>query len=136
MQGYERNGPYTVQAGHLLHLCTDFTVSLDQQNSSLLANRMLKSLHPTSAVCGMPKEKAMAYICEYEKYDRQFYTGFLGPVNWEHETRLFVNLRCLQLYGKEAIIYAGAGITVDSDPKREWLETETKCDTLLKVMSV
>ena len=136
LQGFISNGPYTVRAGHLLHLCTEFTVALDQQNSSLLGSRILNLLHPTSAVCGMPKEEAMAYICRYEKYDRQFYTGFLGPVNWEYETHLFVNLRCLQLYRKEATIYAGAGITVDSDPKREWLETETKCDTLLKVMSV
>lgn len=101
VQDYIRNGPYTMRAGHLLHLCTDFTLALDQQNSSILGSRILKLLHPTSAVCGMPKEEAMAYICKFEKYDRQFYTGFLGPVNWECETRFFVNLRCLQLYGNE-----------------------------------
>ena len=50
-------------------------------------------------------------------------------------TSLFVNLRCMQLLENVAIIYAGAGLTEDSDPEKELIETEMKMNTLLKVMN-
>ena len=49
--------------------------------------------------------------------------------------RLFVNLRCLQLRGAEAVLYAGTGLTVDSEPAREWAETELKLQTVGAVLN-
>jgi isochorismate synthase len=95
---------------------------------------MLKLLHPTSAVCGMPLESAREFLRANEGYDRQFYTGYLGPVNVKGESHLFVNLRCMQLFSKKAILYAGAGVTIDSDAEKEWEETEMKLDTLLSAI--
>jgi isochorismate synthase len=95
---------------------------------------MLQLLHPTSAVCGQPLDKALEFIRKHENYKRQFYTGYLGPINFEDRTDLFVNLRCLQIMQEKLILYAGAGITQDSIPEKEWEETELKLNTLLKVI--
>jgi isochorismate synthase len=127
---YDEYGPRTFQAGNLLHLKSDFYVDLNQVRYPDLLTVMLRLLHPTSAVCGMPMPEALAFIKEHEGYDRSFYTGFLGPVNIENETHLFVNLRCLKWLGDSVFLYAGAGITADSDPAAEFRESELKMETL------
>ena len=96
---------------------------------------MLELLHPTSAVCGTPKTEALNYITRTENYKRELYSGFLGPVNIQKETHLFVNLRCLQVTENRLLFYAGAGITEDSDPEKEWKETEHKCKTLESIFN-
>ena len=88
-------------------------------------------LHPTSAVCGMPKETAMKFVLANENFSRELYSGYLGPVNIGGETHLFVNLRCVKIVENEITFFAGAGITEDSDPEKEFLETETKMDSLI-----
>lgn len=135
LREFEEHGPQTVIAGNILHLNTDLIVDMRATNFPQLGSVMLELLHPTSAVCGMPLENALQFIIENEGYDREFYSGYLGPVNFQNQTNLFVNLRCLQLLKEEAIIYAGAGITKDSDPEKEWKETELKMNTLLQVLS-
>lgn len=130
LRDFDEIGPRTVVAGNLMHLRTDFRVDMEATGFPRLGSQMLELLHPTSAVCGMPLAQAKAFLAEHEQLDRQFFAGFLGPVNLKEETSLFVNLRCMQLLSKEAVLYAGAGITADSDPEREWLETEEKIKTL------
>jgi isochorismate synthase len=96
---------------------------------------MLQLLHPTSAVCGMPKEESLAFILMNEGYNREFYSGFLGQVNFRDETHIFVNLRCMQIFDTSAYLYAGGGITAHSQPQKEWQETIYKMQTLLNVLS-
>lgn len=127
-------GPQTVSAGQIVHLQTQFRVRLDQPRLSQLANQILHQLHPTSAVCGMPKPEALSFILEKENYDRAFYCGFLGPVHLNNQSHLFVNLRCMQLKQDKAILYVGGGITPDSIPQAEWTETVLKSKTLLNVL--
>ncbi len=134
LREFEELGPRTVEAANLLHLRTDFEVDTQALNFPELASVMLELLHPTSAVCGMPKAPSLEFIQQYEGYDRELYSGFLGQVNIEQETHLFVNLRCMQVFENEAVLYAGAGITQDSLPEKEWTETEQKCQTLLSVL--
>ena len=133
--GVEEEGPHTVSAGHLLHLQTLFRVILGEAERLSLANRILRELHPTSAVCGMPKEPALAFIRAHEGYERSFYSGFLGPVHVTGRSDLFVNLRCMQLDRDRAWLYVGGGITPDSDPAAEWNETVLKSRTLLSVLT-
>jgi len=132
LREYHETGPRTVIAGQLLHLRTDFEVNLKQVPFPSLGTDMLRLLHPTSAVGGMPKVAAMEFIQAHEGYDRAYYSGFLGPVNVAAPgiARLYVNLRCLQVRADEAILYAGTGLTADSDPVREWQETEMKLQTV------
>jgi isochorismate synthase len=134
LREYHETGPRTVAAGRLLHLRTDFEVNLNEVPFPNLGTDMLRLLHPTSAVGGMPRQAALDFLHRYEGYDRAYYSGFLGPVNVAAPgvARLFVNLRCLQLRpnDREAVLYAGTGLTIDSDPTKEWRETELKLQTV------
>jgi isochorismate synthase len=130
----EEEGPRTVAAANVVHLQTLFRVRLPEDERLTLANRVLDELHPTSAVCGMPKRQALAFILGHERYDRRFYSGFLGPVHMDGRSSLFVNLRCMQLDEGFATLYVGGGITAESDPAAEWRETEMKAETMLSVL--
>ncbi|MCX6050013.1 MAG: chorismate-binding protein [Chloroflexi bacterium] len=127
-------GPETTAAGNVVHLRTTFQVKRPQEEILTLANQVLHQLHPTSAVCGMPKDKALSFILAHEQYDRSFYSGFLGPVHIGGQSSLYVNLRCMQLQKQTANLYIGAGITGESQPAAEWRETALKSETLLNVL--
>lgn len=130
---YDEVGPRTVQAGNLMHLRSTFTVDTKAINFPELTTVMLDLLHPTSAVCGMPKTPATQLIYETENFDREFYSGYLGPININQATDLFVNLRTMKISEGLATLFAGCGITADSNSEKEWLETEMKCRTIENV---
>lgn len=128
--------PYSIQAGSIWHIKTDISGVF---NLGLSLQQVVSLLHPTPAVCGLPKEDSKAFILENEKYDRTFYTGFLGELNSSltNETQssdLFVNLRCMQIVENEALLYMGCGITKDSIPEKEWEESSNKSVTMKKVL--
>ncbi len=131
LREFEEHGPKTVQAGKLLHLKTDFLVNLKAVDYPLLGSVMLNLLHPTSAVCGMPMEPAHRFLQQNEGYDRSLYTGFIGPVNIDEQTDIYVNLRCIQWSPDRVVGYAGCGVTADSIPENEWKESEIKINSLL-----
>ncbi|RLD26897.1 MAG: isochorismate synthase [Bacteroidetes bacterium] len=121
----------TIRAGSLLHLQTKISGTL--KTEAINFKRLLRKLHPTPAVCGLPKETAKAFILNNESCDREFYTGFLGELNTNH-SELFVNLRCMQLKNNKAILYVGGGITKDSIPENEWNETLNKAKIIKRVL--
>jgi len=123
--------PYTIKAGNLLHIKTDIEGVLDE-NSDL--KQLITVLHPTPAVCGFPKFEAKKFILENENYNREYYSGFLGELNKNNVTDLFVNLRCMQIKNKQVHLYIGGGITKDSVPEKEWLETVNKSMTMKKIL--
>jgi isochorismate synthase len=135
LREFQEMGPKTSQSGHLVHLKTEFTVDTRKESYPQLAAVMLELLHPTSAVCGMPKKPALQFLHQREGFDRSFFSGYLGPVNMQGDTRLFVNLRCMQILDAEIAFYAGAGITEDSVPSKEWVETEMKIETMRNLFS-
>lgn len=143
----------TVRAGTLLHLRSDISGEVLQEHIGL--KQLISVIHPTPAVCGLPKESAKEFILEYENYNREFYTGFLGELNLKTErkrntnrrnqenqaygsvsisTALYVNLRCMKFEGNKAVIFVGGGITKDSDPEAEWEETLNKAETMKAVL--
>lgn len=124
---------YTFEAGSVAHLRTDITGVLKNRKATLKS--ISSALHPTPAVCGTPKEEAKKFIVENEGYHREFYTGFIGPICGENTcSSLFVNLRCMKLSENEVTLYSGGGITADSEPISEWLETKNKLQTMLQVI--
>lgn len=127
-------GPYTATAGELAHLKTDIRFRL---SSAEALGGLLQALHPTPAVCGLPKEEAFRFILSHEGYDRGYYAGFLGRWEPEGKTALYVNLRCMQSdEGAEKIrLYAGGGILSASVCEEEWMETERKLQTMKYVIS-
>ncbi|WP_294480522.1 isochorismate synthase [uncultured Bacteroides sp.] len=125
------NGPYPAYAGALSHLKTDFHFSL-KDNKGL--GDLLKVLHPTPAVCGLPKEQAYRFILENEGYDRRYYSGFIGWLDPEGRTDLYVNLRCMHIDEDQLTLYAGGGILASSELNDEWLETEKKLQTMKRLI--
>lgn len=123
---------YTVKAGSLVHLRADISGCI---SSDFDLKKMIQVLHPTPAICGMPKELAKEFILKNENYHREYYTGFLGEIN-DKTIDLFVNLRCMKLDAiqKQVSLYIGGGITKDSDPNLEWEETVAKSKVMKKVL--
>lgn len=117
----------TIAAGPVAHLQTIFTGKI--KNKQL--PELIAQLHPTPAVCGIPKEKALELIRESESHLRGDYTGYIGPVK-KGDLSLFVNLRSALLTSKKMHLFIGGGITSGSNPEKEWDETELKAETLLK----
>lgn len=141
----------TEKAGDLLHLRTDIKATFELSK----LGEIIHKLHPTPAVCGLPKQEAYDFLRANEAYDRQFYTGFLGELNRSYQkqrssrqrnqenmayksigktSNLFVNLRCMNFVDKKINIYVGGGITQESIPEDEWAETVSKSRTMLKVL--
>lgn len=127
----EEEGPYTSRAGQLLHLKTEFHFA---PRAPFSICSMVRRLHPTPAVCGLPKEEAHRFILEHEGYDRSYYSGVVGMLDPEEETQLYVNLRSARLDGQGACLYVGGGLLADSALDKEWVETENKMRTMGEVM--
>ena len=129
--------PKTIKAGNLLHLKTEIQ-GIIHNNTNL--RDLVLLLHPTPAVCGLPQIKAVHFINKFEGYNREFYAGHLGEINYNNttETDLYVNLRCMQIQNNtelyKAHLYIGCGITKDSIPEKEWFETVNKAMTLKNVL--
>jgi isochorismate synthase len=132
IRDYRVSSPYVKKAGNLLHLRTDFSLAFEKVNGQLW--ELVDALHPTPAVAGQPKDDAVRFIKQLEPHDREYYTGFLGPVNGHRELDLFVNLRCLKITPGYLALYVGGGITLDSDPSDEWDETRLKVESLLEIL--
>jgi isochorismate synthase len=132
VDAYTRKGPYVASAGNLLHLRTDFSFSAHSVGTRLPS--LINALHPTPAVCGMSTGKAMDFIMNTEKHNREYYTGFLGPIGLGDLIQLYVNLRCMKVLHDRLVLFIGGGITLESVAEEEWEETEIKAETLLSVL--
>ncbi len=133
VKSYQKIGPYVKRAANLLHLRTDFIFENKAIGDRLPS--LINALHPTSAVCGMPKQKSLDFIRQIEKHNREYYAGYLGPVGIDEHIQLYVNLRCMKVLENQLSLYVGGGITADSVPEDEWEETEIKAETLLSVLN-
>lgn len=124
--------PYTVRAAGLVHLRSDFSFTLPDMQG---VGDVVACLHPTPAVCGMPKDEAMKFILANESFPRHYYSGFSGPIYNDGSTHLFVSLRCMHLSANHYDLYAGGGLLSDSVEQDEWKETEAKLGTMKKLFS-
>ena len=129
----EEEGPYTSRAGQLVHLKTEFHLA-PKADSKHIAHQLIKTLHPTPAVCGLPTKEAIKFIRENECYDRSYYSGVVGMLDEDAETNLFVNLRCAHFDNGKLRLYAGGGILKDSELQSEWNETNWKMKTILQTL--
>ncbi len=130
---YKTKGPETLESGKVAHLKTSFFFPIEKIEKRL--GNFIADLHPTPAVCGLPKDLAAEFIRKNETHERKYYTGYLGPWRLNQQVSLFVNLRCMEITPKEYILYAGGGITSRSVPEKEWDETNQKAKTLLSVIN-
>ena len=118
-------------SGNIKHLKTDFKTKIEsEQLPSIIAK-----LHPTPAVCGIPKDFCKEAILEIENFDRELYAGY-SKIEMNQKTYYFVNLRCGKFYKNSAELFVGGGITALSNPENEWRETELKSEALLKNIKI
>ena len=130
--GYTLNGPYTTMAAHLYHLRTDIQFRLSDTHR---LGDVLERLYPTPAVCGIPKAETREFILKNEHRPRKYYSGFVGPISPEGKTALFVSLRCMNILPDGSChLYAGGGLLKESEMEKEWAETETKMQTIKRVL--
>ena len=114
-------------SGNIKHLRTDFKAKIDADNVDVL----ISELHPTPAVCGIPKDFCRKAISDLENFDRELYAGYTR-IETDENIYCFVNLRCGKFYKNTAVLFAGGGITALSSPQKEWQETELKMQALEK----
>lgn len=130
---FRKSPLFTLQTGHISHLCNTFEAGIDEEWLSKKFHKFLSELNPTPAVCGIPQFDASYFIAKHERTERRFYSGFIGMVQ-PSAIHLHVNLRCMELGHQRALLYAGAGITADSEASKEWDETGRKMDALRALM--
>lgn len=118
----------------LWHLGTRIEASLRDPSTPVAA--LLAALHPTPAVCGTPTALALQTIAALEPVQRGFYAGAVGWMDALGDGDWYVAIRCARVQGREARIYAGAGIVADSDPAAEAAETGAKFGALLAALGV
>lgn len=129
----EMKGPYEVLAGELSHLRTDFSFRLE--NLGMLGD-LLDALHPTPAVCGIPKAETMDFIVKNEVSSRKYFSGFSGIIDPSDRTCIYVNLRCMKIVDSYCELYAGGGLVKQSEEKQEWDETEAKMNTMMRLFNI
>lgn len=129
---FERNGlrpvpekTFTKITGSIEHICTPIASPLPDP-TELNLESLLKSLSPTPALCGYPKDFALEEIEKLEEFDRGCYGGFCGPFHSNADFTFNVVLRCASISETAICKYIGGGITAKSNPEDEWIETELK----------
>ncbi len=132
IHNYEQTGPIATCAGHIAHLQTQFKIPVSFLNNK--KGKLIAGLHPTPAVCGLPKAESYLMIQKAEQHQRRYYTGFIGPWHLLNQSQLFVNLRCAEISENKINIYVGGGLTASSDNHDEFTETVQKSKTLLSVV--
>lgn len=123
----EKSPTYDHISGNIKHLRTDFSALIEANDY----DRLIADLHPTPAVCGIPKERCREAIADLEKFDRELYAGY-SRIETDEAIYSFVNLRCGKIYNDAVLLYAGGGITALSNPEKEWQETELKMQAMQK----
>ena len=115
----------------LQHLRRDIQARL---KPGVYDDQLLATLHPTPAVGGTPRRKALAYIRHHESFCRGWYAGACGLIS-EDVAEFAVAIRSVLLTQDCLRLYAGAGIVAGSQPESEWQELDDKLDNLLSLLS-
>ena len=118
--------PFVLHLANVMHLATDVTGALTESKQRVDAFSLLKSLHPSAAVCGTPRNIAFDIIDEIEGMNRGRYAGPVGWIDASGDGELGIALRTGQITGKEIRIYAGCGIVAGSNPEKELEESNAK----------
>ena len=128
---YSVSKTFTKNAGNIEHLCNRFQIRLYSPKAT---EELLGELHPTPAISGYPKQKAIEYLVNHEPHERKYYGGYCGLKTENNTFYYYVILRCIEFNNSEYCLYAGGGITADSNPDNEWEEINNKADTLKSII--
>lgn len=126
-----RTVPELLRLANIQHLHTPIRAMLPAHTSPL---HLVEALHPTPAVAGVPTEAACQQIRQHEAFDRALYAAPLGWIDDRGNSEFIVGIRSALIQGKQARLYAGAGIVAGSDPERELAEIQLKLRALSEAL--
>ncbi|MBB3808084.1 isochorismate synthase [Pseudochelatococcus contaminans] len=128
------SSPSLVSTDSMWHLGTTVEGTLKDRDTPVI--ELAAALHPTPAVCGLPREAAREAIAALETVDRGYYAGAVGWTDQNGDGRWMVAIRCAEFSGRNARLFAGAGIVPGSDPWSEVAETSAKFSALLSALGI
>jgi salicylate biosynthesis isochorismate synthase/menaquinone-specific isochorismate synthase len=115
---------------HLFHLRTAIQAQL---RPGARTSEVLEALHPTPAVGGTPRDRALRFLAEHEGLERGWYGGAVGWIG-EEGVELAVAIRSALIRDRWARLFVGAGVVAGSTAEGEWEETQTKALTMLAAL--
>ena len=124
--------PQVLTLARLQHLETKIRARLPEGTSAL---NVLEALHPTPAVCGLPRDAALEFLGEKEPFERGWYAGPVGWFDLDGNGVFVPALRCAVVQDLRWRLFAGAGIVEGSDPGLEWDETSIKFEPMLRALA-
>lgn len=124
--------PHVLALARIQHLETEIRASVPPEVGVL---DLLRLLHPTPAVCGLPRDAAMAFLAEAEAFERGWYAGPVGFFDAEGNGIFVPALRMGVSTGSGWRLFAGAGIVEGSVPELEWEETAIKFEPMLEALA-
>ena len=127
--------PFVLHLANVMHLATDVTGALIESKNRVDAFSLLKSLHPSAAVCGTPRNIAFDIIDEIEGMNRGRYAGPVGWIDASGDGELGIALRTGQISGNQIRIFAGCGIVAGSNPDKELEESAAKMIPMRSALS-
>jgi menaquinone-specific isochorismate synthase len=124
--------PHVLTLDRIQHLETEIRASVPSDVGIL---DLLRLLHPTPAVCGLPRDAALAFLAEEEPFERGWYAGPVGLFDAEGNGIFVPALRMGVTTGSGWRLFAGAGIVDGSVPAAEWEETAIKFEPMLEALA-
>ncbi|MEO0435183.1 MAG: chorismate-binding protein, partial [Cyanobacteria bacterium J06656_5] len=122
------DSPQLLRLANIQHLHTPIQASLPH---SLTPLDLVKILHPTPAVAGLPRATASQLLKVTESFDRELYASPIGWIDANGNSEFIVGIRSALIDGRQARLFAGAGIVAQSDPRSELAEVKLKLQALL-----
>lgn len=119
-----------MELSHLYHLRTIITA----KDSTKSLVEWAKLLHPTPALGGEPREKALALLQEYESHERGMYAAPFGFMKDMGDGIVVVAIRSALIMDNVLYAYAGCGVVADSNADEEYAETNNKMRTILDAL--
>lgn len=124
--------PHVLTLARIQHLETKIRAVVPDGSTVL---KVLEALHPTPAVCGLPRDDALEFLAREEPFERGWYSGPVGWFDVEGNGVFAPALRCAVARDREWRLFAGAGIVAGSDPRLEWEETGIKFEPVLRALA-
>lgn len=128
------NEPVIFRLRNIQHLLTPILARFDNESVGVLP--LVRRLHPTPALGGVPAERALAFLRRVEPVPRGWYAAPIGWLDAHNDGAFVVAIRSAVVQHNRAWLYAGAGIVGDSEPDREWAETALKFRPMLGALGV
>lgn len=127
--------PSVISTPTMWHLSTEIEATLRGESTTSIFD-IIKTMHPTPAMCGTPTQLAKRHIDTLEPHPRGFFSGLVGWCDAQGNGEWAIAIRCAEVTGNKVALFAGAGVVSGSSPESEWLETSAKMRTMINAFGI